>query len=173
MYTSWKVGFLGQTSLNFWSSCSCDNFLMWLLSEMTWNLYHVSHFNPYSCVELRPWTFQWNLTLHLLIWTVSHINISLHQWCLTLGLWLMMGQSTFLSSAVWLWLSMIFLGKLLHQIRIMSQLLSKKIQLLCPQLPLYTVFFKIWFRKCSLIRALPYWHVRLKLLSARAGSGQT
>ena len=36
--------------------------------------------NPYSGVELRPWTFQWDLTLHLLIWTVLHINRYLHQW---------------------------------------------------------------------------------------------
>ncbi len=36
--------------------------------------------NPYSGVELRPWTFQWDLTLHLLIWTVPHINRSLHYW---------------------------------------------------------------------------------------------
>ncbi len=35
--------------------------------------------NPYSGVELRPWTFQWDLTLYLLIWTVSHMNRSLHQ----------------------------------------------------------------------------------------------
>ncbi len=36
--------------------------------------------NLYSGVELRPWTFQWDLTLHLLIWTVSHINRSLRHW---------------------------------------------------------------------------------------------
>ncbi len=82
---------------------------------------YLSDSNPYSGVELRPWTFQWDLTLrgpnlffkkrydleappqvgqvkvnqiqkktfyfilvasslHLLIWTVSHINRSLHQW---------------------------------------------------------------------------------------------
>ncbi len=35
----------------------------------------------YSGVELRPWTFQWDLTLYLLIWTVLHINRSVHQWC--------------------------------------------------------------------------------------------
>ncbi len=39
----------------------------------------ISDFNPYSGVELQPWTFQWDLTLHSLIWTVSHINRSLHQ----------------------------------------------------------------------------------------------
>ncbi len=36
--------------------------------------------NPYSGVELQPWTFQWDLALHLLIWTVLHINRSLHHW---------------------------------------------------------------------------------------------
>ncbi len=39
-------------------------------------------------VELRPWTFQWDLTLKLLIWTVSHINRSLHQW--VIENWLML-----------------------------------------------------------------------------------
>ncbi len=34
----------------------------------------------YSGVELRPWTFLWDLTLYLLIWTVSHINRSVHHW---------------------------------------------------------------------------------------------
>ncbi len=29
----------------------------------------LSDSNPYSGVELRPWTFQWVLTLYLLIWT--------------------------------------------------------------------------------------------------------
>ena len=43
-------------------------------------LYLLSDSNRYSGVELRPWTFQWDLTLHLLIWTVSHINRSLHNW---------------------------------------------------------------------------------------------
>ncbi len=42
---------------------------------------HVSDSKPYSGVELRPWTFQWDLTLHLLIWILSHINRSVHQWC--------------------------------------------------------------------------------------------
>ncbi len=28
---------------------------------------NISDSNPYSGVELRPWTFQWDLTLHLLI----------------------------------------------------------------------------------------------------------
>ncbi len=39
----------------------------------------ISDSNPYSGVELRPWTFQWDLTLYLLIWTVSHINRNFHQ----------------------------------------------------------------------------------------------
>ncbi len=39
----------------------------------------LSDFN-FSGVNLRPWTFQWDLTLYLLIWTVLHINISVHQW---------------------------------------------------------------------------------------------
>ncbi len=39
----------------------------------------------YSGVELRPWTFQWDLTLYLLIWIVSQINRSVHQW--TMGAW--------------------------------------------------------------------------------------
>ena len=34
----------------------------------------------HSGVELWPWTFQWDLTLHLLIWTVLHINRCLHHW---------------------------------------------------------------------------------------------
>ena len=42
----------------------------------------LSDSNPYSGVELRPWTLQWDLTLHLLIWTVSHR--SLHHWSGTL-----------------------------------------------------------------------------------------
>ncbi len=46
----------------------------------------LSDSNPYSDVELRPWTFQWDLTLYLLIWTVSHINRSLHHWAGNQGL---------------------------------------------------------------------------------------
>ena len=42
--------------------------------------FHFSDSKLYSGVELRPWTFQWDLTLYLLIWTVSHINRSVHQW---------------------------------------------------------------------------------------------
>ena len=42
---------------------------------------------PYSGVELRPWTFQWDLTLHLLIWTVLHINRSLHHWTALWHIW--------------------------------------------------------------------------------------
>ena len=36
--------------------------------------------NPYSGAELRPWTFQWDLTLYLLTWTMLHIYSSFHQW---------------------------------------------------------------------------------------------
>ena len=39
----------------------------------------ISDSKLYSGVELRPWTFQWDLTLYLLIWIVSHINRSVHQ----------------------------------------------------------------------------------------------
>ncbi len=39
-----------------------------------------SNSNSYSCVKLQAWTFQWDLTLQLLTWTVLHINKSLHQW---------------------------------------------------------------------------------------------
>ncbi len=48
--------------------------LMWIL----WS--HFSDSNPNLGVEFWPWTFQWDLTLHLLIWTVLHINRSHHQW---------------------------------------------------------------------------------------------
>ena len=33
----------------------------------------------YSGVKLQPWTFQWDLTSYLLIWTVLHINRPVHQ----------------------------------------------------------------------------------------------
>ncbi len=49
--------------------------------ELQKTKYHkFSDSNSYSGLELQPWTFQWDLTLHLLIWTVLHINRSLHQW---------------------------------------------------------------------------------------------
>ena len=56
---------------------------LWLTyTELQGDFYmlQLSGSNPYSGVELQPWTFQWDLTLHLLIWTVSHINRSLHHW---------------------------------------------------------------------------------------------
>ena len=53
-------------------------FTIYITQNLTFS--KVSDSNPYSGVTLRPWTFQWYLTLHLLIWTVSHINRSLHQW---------------------------------------------------------------------------------------------
>ncbi len=66
--------------------------------------------NLYSGVEMRPWTFQWNLTLHLLIWTVSHINRSVHQWKLPCTLecmtWLPQSWITSLPSLWypdWMW----------------------------------------------------------------------
>ncbi len=42
--------------------------------------FNFSDSTSYLGVELRPWTFQWDLTLYLLIWIVSHINRSLHHW---------------------------------------------------------------------------------------------
>ena len=51
-----------------------------VLQLMPVNFKDISDSYPYSGVELRPWTFQWDLTLYLLTWTVSHINRYLHQW---------------------------------------------------------------------------------------------
>ncbi len=47
----------------------------------------------YSGVELRPWTFKWDLTLYLLIWIVSHINRSVHQWYARLAIYLFITHS--------------------------------------------------------------------------------
>ena len=58
---------------------------------------NVSDSKLYSGVELRPWPFQWDLTLHLLIWTVLHINRSVYQWC------------SFVRSFSLIWLSNTFL----------------------------------------------------------------
>ncbi len=62
---------------------SCAIFLMRDAGNQIWNhfktiddLGHFSDSQLYSGVELRPWTFQWDLTLYFLIWTVSHINRS-------------------------------------------------------------------------------------------------
>ncbi len=51
-------------------------------NDGNWTPYmrHLSDSNLYSGVELQPWTFQWDLTLYLLLWTVLHINRSVHQW---------------------------------------------------------------------------------------------
>ena len=50
------------------------------------SVHHISDSKLYSGVELRPWTFQWDLTLHLLIWTVLHINRYVHQWYADIGM---------------------------------------------------------------------------------------
>ncbi len=78
----WKVsrGFVYLhffKTLSLWFECSQpkESYTI-ILEEMN----YLSDSKLYSGVELRPWTFQWDLTLQLLIWTVSHINRSLHQW---------------------------------------------------------------------------------------------
>ena len=56
---------------------------IWVCYIRNWEMpSYISDSYSYSGVKLRPWTFLWDLTLHLLIWIVLHINRSLHHWYL-------------------------------------------------------------------------------------------
>ncbi len=76
-----KHGFYFAPHRNVWKKYACK-YPMSHTAEihMGTSISHFSYSKLYSGVELRTWTFQWDLTLHLLIWTVSHINRYVHQW---------------------------------------------------------------------------------------------
>ncbi len=59
-------------------SGKCENPISKYLSNSDSPSCH--HIPINTTVELQPRTFQWDLTLYLLIWIVSHINKSEHQW---------------------------------------------------------------------------------------------
>ncbi len=54
------------------------NTVQWLARRGWWGTLF-SDSKLYSGVELWPWTFLWDLILYLLLWTVPHINRSLHR----------------------------------------------------------------------------------------------
>ncbi len=66
-----------------WLCNTAAYMLTWHYMYLTFEqlIYHVSDGEIYSGAELTSWTFQWDLTLQLLIWSVLHINGSLHHWC--------------------------------------------------------------------------------------------